>query len=250
MDLSMLLIKAIIAGMIFVGIGGFFIWKFSKDTIDKDLNRLNKETEAVRAKQAELNDKIKQASEELSKRRAEADALVAKMKDDAENKAKEEREKLMAKARQEGEEIIVKANHTRDEIRKQIIKEFNMKAVEYTGMILSNVLSSKSKSALDESLAAEFIENLAKIDMEMIGADITTAEVISAAGLSDSLKNRLSDVLQKKLNRTIQVSVKSDPAVLSGLILKFGSLSLDGSLKNMIDENSIDIKEKLDKGLL
>ena len=87
-----MLIKAIVAGMVFVAIGGFFIWKFSKDTIDKDLNRLNKETEAVRGKQTELNEKIKQASEELSKRKAEADALVVKMTENAEKAAKEERE--------------------------------------------------------------------------------------------------------------------------------------------------------------
>lgn len=250
MDLGMLLIKAIVGGMVFVGIGGFIIWKFSKDTIDKDLNRLNKETEAVRAKQVELNDKIKQANDELTKRRAEADALVAKMKDDAEAKAKEEREKLVNKARQEGEEIIMKANRTKDEIRKQVIKEFNMKAVEFTGMILNQVLTPKSKPSLDESLAGEFIENLTKVDMDMISQDITTAEVITASGLSDSLKNRLSDVLQKKLNRTISVSVSLDPNVLSGMIIKFGSLTLDGSLATMIRESSEDIKTKLDKGLI
>ena len=160
MDVAMLMIKAIVLGMVFVSVGVFVIWKFSKDTIDKDLNRLNKETEAVRGKQTELNEKIKQASEELTKRRSEADALVLKMKEEAEGKAKEERDKLVNKARQEGEEIIVKANRTKDEIRKSLVKEFNMKTVEFTALIIAQVLSSKGKSAMDECLISEFIENL------------------------------------------------------------------------------------------
>jgi F0F1-type ATP synthase membrane subunit b/b' len=140
MDIGMLLIKAVVAGMVFVAIGGFFIWKFSKDTIDKDLNRLNKETEAVRGKQIELNTKIKEASEELAKRKAEADALVAKMTEDASTKAKEERDKIVAKARIEGEEIIVKANNTKEEIRKAIVKDMDMKTIDVTALVLEEVL--------------------------------------------------------------------------------------------------------------
>ena len=250
MDLSMLLIKAVVAGMVFVGIGGFFIWKFSKDTIDKDLNRLNKETEVVRGKQTELNEKIKQASEELAKRKAEADALVVKMTEDAESKAKEEREKLVAKARQEGEEIIVKANNTKDDIRKAIIKEMDLRAVDFTAMILDNVLSKEGRSALDECLIAEFIESLIKMDMEMITDEIQTAEVVTASPLSESMRNRLSDALLKKLNRAITVNATADPKILSGMILRFGSLALDGSLKNMVRESATGLKEKLEKGLL
>ena len=249
-NLAMLFIKAIVVGGVFVLVGGLVIWKFSKDTIDKDLHRLNRETEAVRSKQTELNEKIKLASEELNKRKAEADALVLKMSETAENKAKEEREKIVAKARQEGEEIIVKANNTKEAIRKAIIKEFDMKAVDFTGLILSQILSSKGKVALDECLISEFIENLAKMDMEMISEDIKIAEIVTAAPLTEGLKNRLSDVLFKKLNRTIQINASHDPKIVSGMVLRFGSLVLDGSLVNMIKDNATEIKEKLEKGLL
>ncbi len=250
MDLGMLLIKAIFVGMIFVGIGGFFIWKFSKDTIDKDLNRLNKETQAVLTKQTELNQKIKEANEELSKRKAEADALVLKMTEDAEKAAKEEREKLVAKARQEGEEIIVKANNTKEDIRKKIVKEMDMRAVDFTAMILDDVLSKAGRIALDECLISEFIDSLAKMDMEMIGEEIKTAEVVTASAITERMRNRLSETLLSKLGRTIEVTATSDPKILSGMILRFGSLAIDGSLKNMVRESATGLKEKLEKGLL
>ncbi len=250
MELWTLLIRAVIIGMVVVGVGGFFIWKFSKDTIDKDLNRLNKETEAVLTKQTELNEKIKQASEELSKRKSEADALVLKMTEDAEKAAREEREKLVAKARQEGEDIITKANNTKEDIRKAIIKEMDMRAVDFTAMILDNVLSKEGRLALDECLIMEFIESLSKMDMEMIGEDIKTAEVVTSSALSERMRNRLSETLYSKLHRTIDVTVTVDPKVLSGMVLRFGSLALDGSLKNMVRESAVTLKEKIEKGLL
>ncbi len=250
MDLGMMLIKAVIVGMVFVAIGGFFIWKFSKDTIDKDLYRLNKETEAVLTKQTELNQKIKEANEELTKRKAEADALVLKMTEDAEKAAREEREKLIVKARQEGEDIIVKANNTKADIRKNIVKEMDMRAVDFTALILDDVLSKEGRIALEECLITEFIGSLAKMDMEMIGEEIKTAEVVTSSALSEGMRNRLSETLLGKLGRTIEVTATTDPKILSGMILRFGSLALDGSLKNMVRESATGLKEKLEKGLL
>ena len=250
MDLGMMLIKAVIVGMVFVAIGGFFIWKFSKDTIDKDLYRLNKETEAVLTKQTELNQKIKEANEELTKRKAEADALVLKMTEDAEKAAREEREKLIVKARQEGEDIIVKANNTKADIRKNIVKEMDMRAVDFTALILDDVLSKEGRIALEECLITEFIGSLAKMDMEMIGEEIKTAEVVTSSALSEGMRNRLSETLLGKFGRTIAVTATTDPKILSGMILRFGSLALGGSLKNMVRESATGLKEKLEKGLL
>ena len=121
----------------------------------------------------------------------------------------------MAKARQEGEDIIVKANNTKDDIRKAIVKEMDMRAVDFTAMILDNVLSKEGRFALDECLITEFIENLIKMDMEMITEDIKTAEVVTASPLSESMRNRLSEALLKKLNRAILINATADSKVLS-----------------------------------
>lgn len=246
----MLLVKAVVAGMVFVAIGGFFIWKFSHDTIQKDLNRLSKETEVTHAKQTELNVKIKEASEELNKRKAEADALVAKMTEDASTKAREERDKIVSKARQEGEDIIVKANNTKEDIRKAIVKDMDMKTIDVTALVLEEVLGKKGKPALDESMILEFIEGMMKMDMEMIGEEIASAEIITATPLTAAMKNRLSEALVSKLSRQITINASNDPKILSGIILKFGSLNIDGSLATMVRENAITMKEKIEKGLL
>ena len=99
----LIIVQFLIVQTIFFGLIIFVLKKVLHDDTKGAVNRLNKETEEVRAKQAELNEKIKLANEELERRKKEADALVARMTDEATDNAKEEREKLVNKARQEGE---------------------------------------------------------------------------------------------------------------------------------------------------
>ena len=246
MSLQLILQVFILQTLVF----GLFIFLFKKilfDNAQGAVNRLNRETEAVRTKQSELNEKIKQANEELEKRKKEADTLVLKMKEEAEGKAREEREKLVNKARQESEEILAKAQRTKDEMRKVIQKEVEMKMVDFAAEILGTVIGEKGKKVLDDFLVIEFIEELKKIDMDMIGSDVVSAEIITALPLQDKSRQRLSQIIKEKLNRDIKIEAKVDPKVISGAVLRFGSLVLDGSLNNAMKEVGMTLKEKIEK---
>lgn len=243
----MLIIQFLILTAIVSGVLIFFLKKILFDSTQGAVNRLNSETEEVRKKQQELNEKIKQANEELEKRRKEADALVRKMTEQAEEAAKQEREKLVNKARAEGEEIISKAQRTKDEIRKVIQQEVEIKMVEFAGQILAEVLSQKAIGALDQQLLAEFIQELKNVNTDIIDPKINTADIITARSIDNSIRNQLSDVLKEKLNRVINVNVSEDSTLIAGAVLKFGSLSLDGSLKNLVNETSLQMREKIEK---
>ncbi|HSV43167.1 MAG TPA: hypothetical protein VLJ10_01305, partial [Candidatus Bathyarchaeia archaeon] len=85
--MGMILIKALMLGAIVTAALGFVFIKVVSKSTETHVGRLNRETEAVRSKQSELNQKIKEANEELVRRREEADTLVAKMKEDAQSAA-------------------------------------------------------------------------------------------------------------------------------------------------------------------
>jgi len=242
--------KALVLGFVFMGVTIFVLKKVLFDSTQGAVNRLNRETEDVRNKQKELNEKIKQANEELTKRRSEADALIAKMKTEAEEKAKEEREKIIKKARADGEDIINRAQRTKDDMRKVLEKEAEMKTVDFTVVILEEILRARTRGAFNISLIEDFYKDLEDVDVSMITDDITTAEVTVSEPLTDDLKKKLSALLKEKLNRTIDLDIKIDDSIISGMILKFGSLSLNGTLKYMLDEKGVEIKDKLEKGLM
>ena len=246
MSLTLILQVFILMTVVF-GLVIFFIKKTVFDTTQGAVNRLNKETEDVRGKQAELNEKIKQANEELAKRRAEADALVVKMTEEAEGKAKVEKEKLLNKARAEAEEILSKAQLQKEQMRKVIEKEVRMETVDFTVEILDGIFSQKTKGAWDEQLVEDFLAALEKVDMDMIGKEVKSAEIITAVAINEKNKVKLSQIIKSKLNRDITIEAKIDVKLVSGALLRFGSLVLDGSLVSAIKEAGLTLKEKIEK---
>ena len=248
--LVQLMIQAIVLGAVFTGILGFIFIKVVSKSTDTHVTRLNRETESVRSKQTELSQKIKEANEELQKRRQEADALVAKMKEDAETKALEEREKIIKKARTDGEDIILKAQKTKDDMRKVLEKDMELKAIDFMVILSGEVFSDRVRRALNRELCSEFLDSLQKVDMSMVSPKIDEANVVSAIALEEDLKKQLSDIIEKKLGRKITMKLSEDEKLLAGLVIQFESLKLDGSLANIMKEKGVEMKERLERGLL
>ena len=249
-EAGMLLIKALVLGMVLTGFGGFLFIRYMQKHTDGAVHRLDRETEQVRAKQIELNEKIKLANEELATRRKEADALVAKMSEDAEEKGREEREKIIKKAREEAEEIISKAQRTKDEIRRSLEQEMKVKAVDFSVLMLEEFLSRQSIGLLDENLIAEFLKDLEGVDTEVIAKDVDTTDIMTVRPLPEPTQRKFADLLTKKLGRPIKINNILDDKMVGGILLRFGNLSLDGSIKSVLMTKAEQIKDKLVKGLL
>ena len=245
----MLILQFLVLMFVVCGTIIFFLHKTLVSSTEGAVKRLNNETEEMRAKQKELNEKIKEADEELAKRKKEAAELANKMIEEAEEKAKAEREDVVKKARAEGEEIIAKAQRTQDKMRKAIEVELQVKMADFSMEILNKILSDKARGALNDQLMKEFIENLEKVDMSTIGHDIDTADIVTVAAIEDVYKKKIKEIIENKLKRPIKINATIDNSVVGGVMLQFGSLALDGSLKELIYETGSALKKKIEDGL-
>jgi F-type H+-transporting ATPase subunit b len=223
------------------------IWYFIFSKVEGAKERLDKDAESARKREAELNQKIKDADAELQKRHKELDVMEKKMRQEVEEQATKQKEEMINKARTEAEEIITKAQNSREQIRREIEKSMEIRIIDYAAAIASEVLSVKVKEALDKHLIAEFIEKLNKVDMSRISVDIKTADVISATPISESLLTQLAQVFKTRLSREIKLNPKIDPKVVGGIILMFESLQLDGSLQNVLRESANALKQQVEK---
>ena len=246
MELLSLIIKFLILTALASGIIVFFLHRTLISSTDGAVKRLNEEIAKANEKQAELTQKIKEADEELAKRREEAKELANKMRTDAEEESKATREKIITKAREESEEIIAKAQNAKEKIREELEKEMDTKAVNFSIQILNDILSEKSKAALDNTLVGEFLEKLEGIDMSRISEDVKSADVITLGEIPSDVKTKMTQIVKKKLNRDIALNASTDPNIGGGVVLKFGSMALDGSVKNLIREAAISIQESID----
>jgi F-type H+-transporting ATPase subunit delta len=72
---------------------------------------------------------------------------------------------------------------------------------------------------------------------------VTRAEVTSAAPLSDDQIAALKDQLRGTAGKEVDLSMKVDPAVIGGLIVKLGSRMVDGSLRTKLNAIRTVMKE-------
>jgi F-type H+-transporting ATPase subunit delta len=69
-----------------------------------------------------------------------------------------------------------------------------------------------------------------------------TAQVTSAAPLSDGQVASLVEALKKAVGRNVDIVSKVDPSILGGLIVKVGSRMVDSSLKSKLQRLKLAMK--------
>ncbi len=232
--------------IVFVGVTIAVIKRTLFSSTDSALKKLDSELAKANAKQTELTRKLKEADEELQKRQKEASELADKMRNDAEEESKNEREKIVSKAREESEDIIAKAQNSKDKLKIDLEKEIDTKVIKIGVKILNDILSETTKETFNDDLIQEFLGKLQDVDMSRISPEINEAEVISLLPVKESIKDSLSKIIEKKLGRKISIKDTIDATLGGGIILKFGSMALDGSLQNLIRDAGVKLQEEID----
>ena len=63
-----------------------------------------------------------------------------------------------------------------------------------------------------------------------------SAELIAAKNLNENEINKIKDELVKTFGSNIKLSYKHDQSLIGGLIVKVGSLMIDTSIKNKLNQ--------------
>ena len=66
-------------------------------------------------------------------------------------------------------------------------------------------------------------------------------EVVSAFDLDEVTRNRLAEVLGKKLERQVKVSTTTDRSLLGGVLIRAGDLVIDGSVRGRLNKLAAEI---------
>ena len=71
---------------------------------------------------------------------------------------------------------------------------------------------------------------------------ITEVEAVSAVSLTEAEKERLISALEAKLSSKVVIKNTVDESILGGLILRYNSLQMDGSVKTRLEKIERDLK--------
>jgi len=198
----------------------------------------------VRKKEEDIKREISEHEKDFNEKKAESDRQLQMQRDESKREAARLKEQSVAEAKKESHKIIEQAHKNEQKIRDQIARQMEEKTVEYGGQVFKLVFSDLMTGAINEQFIKELIDALDEIEKGSIVVDSPEASVVTSHPMEDAQKKRLESVLRDKFNADATISETTDETLLGGLILKMGSLEIDGSLKNRYKEAVEEVKKE------
>jgi F-type H+-transporting ATPase subunit delta len=94
------------------------------------------------------------------------------------------------------------------------------------------ILASNKRLSLLPEIVTQFEQHKANQEKSV------DVEVISAFEVADETKNKLAEVLGKKLEREVRVSSSIDEDLIGGVLIRAGDLVIDGSVRGRLNKLS------------
>lgn len=208
------------------------------------VNRLQLVDEENAGRLAETKKKIEEMEAEYRQKSADLPRELEKLREEAKKRIEEEKNKVLAKAREEGERIVEAAKNRTEKSDQEIEKEFHGRAALLAGKMVREILSDTLKSGLNERLIDELLHEIEAMDTGHVPEAIQEAEIVLAEPLKPDQMKRLKGLLEQKLTRPIEIRETVRKEMGGGLLLKLGSLVVDGSLENVIDGIILRVKKE------
>lgn len=211
-------------------------------------NILTRNITSATSQLKEMNADYTQKLEDAKKQQAEAekfyDDTLLRAKTDAEKakvqilkEANENQDRIVKEARALSEDIIGQANRASETIRKEMDHLVHERSIDTACELLPEVLTGEfGKKAhaqwVEEFLASGF-ENLDRLHLP---DTLEEVELISAYPLSAPEKNQVAKKIETKFKSNIRLLEKVDPTLVAGIKIRLGSVVIDASFKNKIQE--------------
>jgi F0F1-type ATP synthase delta subunit len=235
----MLIVSLVLLQIIIFGGLIFILRKILNQNVilaTKHLDELNQDySKKEQEIQKRLDDLKQKTNEILSKAQVEAQQF----KETTIKQTETERDDILSKARVKGEEMMKQADKARQvlisEIEERIAKEAVSKACELTHCVLPE----EFKQIVHTHWLNELIKNgFDQLERLSVAEDIHEINIKSAFDLNEEQRRLLSKKIKEVLSRDIALKETTDPNMVAGVIITIGSLVLDGSFKNKIQEQA------------
>jgi len=225
----------------------YFLKKILYGDTQSAINRLNREYQDLLGKQKQLSQKVEEAEKELVLKKEEAIAVKNKMTTQAMDEIRQQKDETIMKAKQEAEEIVAKAKAASDKNYHEIEKQVRAKLTEDAADLLRQAMSDQIVRATHVELVSEFLERAKNFDLSNVDPSLQKLTVKTAVPLTAAEKEKIKVFVTAKLNRPLELEEVEDKTLISGVVLMFGTLMMDGSMANYIKEASLKTKQTIEK---
>ena len=206
----MLLFYIIITQVIIFGAVIYTLKRLMQGDTESAVSRLNQSYSEINKKKEELVTKIQQIEEEYQKRKEEAEKVAIKLRDEAEEEISQKRDATLKKARDDAETIIAEATGAKDRIREEVKNEEKLIMIDYCKELIELIFSDSLKGSFSDLLIENFFKDFNDIDTSHIPTDIEEVEVISSFPLSEDMKSKFLENVNKKIKTKVKIKKTID----------------------------------------
>ncbi len=226
----------------------FFLKKILREDTESAINRLNRVYQDLLKRQEELTEKIQTTEKEYTQKKEELELLKGKMISDATEEARQKRDEIMKTAKEEADELVAKAHASTQKYMEELEKKMSQKTIDFAADIVAALWTEQIGTLIHQEMVKEFVERAQEFDLSHIGTHVDQVTIKAPYALSKEDREKIEQILLKKLGRSIKIVEENDQALIAGVVLQFGTLLLDGSLRNSIKEAALRSKKKIETG--
>ncbi len=186
----------------------------------------------------ELAAKIEGAEKQYQEKLEMAEMEIKRLKVEAKAENEKLKEETLIRARQEAERIVKQALNTKEKVREELEAGLQQKSVDQSVALIQEVLGSKNMILLHDGFVKSALEEIAKVDAANLNVTTDKGELIIAGRISEEDKQKLTALVREKAGKDISLEESLNKSLLAGIVIKLGSLVLDGSLSGKIRESA------------
>ncbi len=199
----------------------------------RETRRLRELKEEAFLKQRELDEKIREAGAVYTERVRKASEDISRLKAKAEAEIEQMRSHIIEEAEREADRIIKAAFNAKEKMCEEIAAGLKKKAPELAVQIFERLLSERVKLLIHRELVAELVVSLKEMESEF-STSVDTAEVCCAYPLLSEEVNSIEEALALRVGHKVSLDVKEDKQIVAGVVLRVGSLEIDGDLNTRL----------------
>ena len=239
----MVLTIIIFQGVIFVVLI-FALRQFMQGHVTGAVGHLQKLNDELQRQQAELTKKMAAAEKEYQVKMARLQQDINSAQAQAKQEAAKTVEEARARAIQERDQLINEAVGTREKMRQEVMAEMEDRAIQHSRSLMTDFFGGELRRLVHEALVREVLEGLKGMDLEKFQITEDEAHLASIEPLPEETKGLIRKLLKEKIHREVKFKEDIDPNLGGGLVLRFGTFVIDGSLTNRLKESSALLKKE------
>ena len=206
------------------------------------LQRLNQENAK---RQKELTEKIAEADKYFEESKMKAEDQARDIEYLAKKEAKGKAEEITAVAKKEADEMVKRARNAKEEMRKEVEKEFLPQSTNMALKILKKSLVAEEIQILHKSILSKSFKEIKNIPEKSLYVDksVKKIDVYVAFVLDAQDKKKLTQLLSSCIGRNISLEETVDKSIVAGLKIHIGNIVMDSNILRILKETAEKIKK-------